>query len=508
MIKEIRLANSVWQIDLGAPLGTAGGFGAVFSGIGDNGEVAIKKLHLSASEAAHRELDIGQHLARKELEYIVPILDQGQDASSDDYFIVMPKCEKSLQDEISAGNALDWPNSMPILRSILRGLREVPEIVHRDLKPPNILLHEGTWKVADFGIAKFVEDSTSLRTLKDCLTPAYAAPEQWNIEASTSATDIYAVGCIAHALLTGAPPFVGDNASLQRQHLSEKPKSLENVPLSVQTIISQMLRKPAAVRPDAGRCLSVFEKNQSIPDDLETKSATPAVIKAAAKVSDETAKREAETIAREKHTKTRKAIFQDSITELISIRSRLIERLKEHADGLIDEKLLPSKIRFGKANFEFKIDQSMNEYGDLPYVEHNYGLGSGDGWGAHRRASKWDFVGIGAIKLEQQDLHGRSGVRRSANIVLACPPDGEQYRWYEMSFFNWTTSHDEAPMKLSYVWEIDTALSPVMDKVQKAHDPVLIDGEDADAFLDYWLEQIGLAASGDLHRPGSLPIQR
>jgi len=46
------------------------------------------------------------------------------------------------------------------------------DLVHRDLKPSNILYHEGVWKLADFGIARFVEESTSANTLKKCLTPA------------------------------------------------------------------------------------------------------------------------------------------------------------------------------------------------------------------------------------------------------------------------------------------------------------------------------------------------
>ena len=56
--------------------------------------------------------------------------------------------------------------SIEILLTILTGLAEVGDITHRDLKPSNILLHESKWKIADFGIAKFVEDSTSLETLR------------------------------------------------------------------------------------------------------------------------------------------------------------------------------------------------------------------------------------------------------------------------------------------------------------------------------------------------------
>jgi serine/threonine-protein kinase len=53
-----------------------------------------------------------------------------------------------------------------VLLQIASGLSEVEDIVHRDLKPANILRHEGVWKIADFGIAKFVEETTSVETLK------------------------------------------------------------------------------------------------------------------------------------------------------------------------------------------------------------------------------------------------------------------------------------------------------------------------------------------------------
>ena len=63
-----------------------------------------------------------------------------------------------------------------VLLEMVQGLSEVGEIVHRNLKPDNILYHEGLWKIADFGIARFVEEATASNTLKDCLSPFYAAP--------------------------------------------------------------------------------------------------------------------------------------------------------------------------------------------------------------------------------------------------------------------------------------------------------------------------------------------
>jgi len=209
-VHTIRLPGGEWEYDDARALGQAGGFGEVFLGSGVCGEVAIKRLKLSANQAAHRELAIGQNLMQRSLSHVVQIIDAGQDSESDRYFLVMPVCEFSLQDKIDeASGAVDMQMSSLAISAIIAGLTEVRDITHRDLKPANVLFHDGKWKIADFGIAKFVEDSTSMETLCNSLTPTYAAPEQWKGDRPTTATDIYALGCIIHTLFTGSPPFSG-----------------------------------------------------------------------------------------------------------------------------------------------------------------------------------------------------------------------------------------------------------------------------------------------------------
>src|SRR5260370_1370898 len=96
----IKLPKGEWSFDDSDRLGQPGGFGEVFSGIGPNGTVAVKRLMLSAHQAAHRELKIGERLGNQALSHVVPVLDAGQDAETDRYFLVMPICDRSLQDEI------------------------------------------------------------------------------------------------------------------------------------------------------------------------------------------------------------------------------------------------------------------------------------------------------------------------------------------------------------------------------------------------------------------------
>ena len=88
-------------------------------------------------------------------------------------------------------------------------------ILHRDLKPGNVLF-DGADKpfVSDFGLAKWLEREADLtQTLAVLGTPYYMAPEQAAGEhALTSGPDIYSLGAILFHLLTGQPPFHGDNA--------------------------------------------------------------------------------------------------------------------------------------------------------------------------------------------------------------------------------------------------------------------------------------------------------
>lgn len=83
------------------------------------------------------------------------------------------------------------------------------QIVHRDLKPANLfLLDSGQLKICDFGIAR-AADATSVLTATGRVigTPAYMSPEQWTGRRVDERSDLYSLGCVLYALLTGKPPF-------------------------------------------------------------------------------------------------------------------------------------------------------------------------------------------------------------------------------------------------------------------------------------------------------------
>src|ERR671921_753890 len=99
-------------------------------------------------------------------------------------------------------------------------------IIHRDIKPSNILLTPGgTVKVADFGIARIVEeDDVATGEPGEIVGSArYMSPEQLKGEDATPRSDIYSVGVLLYHCLTGRPPFSGDVKNLARQHIHKDP---------------------------------------------------------------------------------------------------------------------------------------------------------------------------------------------------------------------------------------------------------------------------------------------
>ena len=104
-----------------------------------------------------------------------------------------------------------------ILRQLCKGLAAAHQhgIVHRDIKPENIILvsrggRDGVVKLVDFGISAMLAAGAVADSSRISGTPHYMAPEQVQGDPFDGRLDMYAVGCVAYELLTGAPPFPGE----------------------------------------------------------------------------------------------------------------------------------------------------------------------------------------------------------------------------------------------------------------------------------------------------------
>jgi len=492
-VQTIRLENGEWSFDETAQLGPAGGFGEVFRGSGNGIEVAIKRLKISAGATSHREMKIGAALSERSHAHIVPTLDYGQDADSDRYYLVMPVCERSLQDALNQHGAMLLADAKAAALNIVSGLLEVQDIVHRDLKPGNVLWHEGRWKIADFGIAKFVEDATSLDSLRTSLTPVYAAPEQWRGERPTNATDVYALGCIIHALLNGKPPFLGSADDVREAHLHKPAPVLPIDDSRLAGLVATMLRKSPTSRPSLSRCAVVIEAVQA-----PRSSGARSVLAAAGRVvSEQEAAADAARLASETAAQERKEMTQEARSHLRGIVDRLFDAIEAETDSARRER---NAIVLGPAHLTFHEGGVSSGFRASSPQDDPYQTG-------------WDVAAYASISLR---AHRGNATQYdpgyylfSASIVFAKIPGDLEFRWRELSFHEIFTnrSNFDQPCSLDPTDKnFHVAISRVMGSHQVAHGPLKIDAEDEDSFQDRWLSLFAKAASKQLASPSQLPL--
>ena len=182
-------------------------------------------------------------------------------------FYTMPFVEgESLRSRLAARGPLPIREVVGILRDVARALAYAHEhgVVHRDIKPDNVLISGNTAVVTDFGIAKALEAS---RTVRDSATltgfgmalgtPAYIAPEQAAGEAGVDRrADLYALGVMAYEMLAGAPPFTAPTSqALLAAHVTQHPADIAthraDVPRALAGLVMRCLEKDPARRPQS-----------------------------------------------------------------------------------------------------------------------------------------------------------------------------------------------------------------------------------------------------------------
>jgi serine/threonine-protein kinase len=202
---------------LGERLGH-GGMGEVFVAhdLRLDREVALKLLREDlAGQDGMRERVVAEArlAARLTHPHVVGVLDTGEQDGRP--FVVMERLSgRTLRDELAEG-PMPEERVRDVGLQVLRALAAAHElgIVHRDVKPGNILdAGVGTWKVADFGIAKWIHADETLTGTGELLgSPSYIAPERIEGEQAGPASDLYAVGVLLYEALSGRKPFEGDD---------------------------------------------------------------------------------------------------------------------------------------------------------------------------------------------------------------------------------------------------------------------------------------------------------
>lgn len=221
----------------------------------------------------HREILIA---ARLQHPHLVPLLSAGEPNEHDAEqpggsttlrWYTMPFVEgQTLRELLEKRGAVPLTDAVRLLREMASALAyaHAKGVIHRDIKPENVLLSDGVAMIADFGVAKALDDASAdavasgrrVTTISMTLgTPAYMAPEQiGSAPVVDHKADLYAFGCVAYELLTGAPPFVrASHRATMAAQLAEAPVALDGVrpeiPPTLATIIMRCLEKAPGQRP-------------------------------------------------------------------------------------------------------------------------------------------------------------------------------------------------------------------------------------------------------------------
>jgi serine/threonine-protein kinase len=200
---------------------------------------------------------------------IVAVYDTGADDGL--YYIVMEHVDgENLADLLDRQGPLAPATAAQIGWSVCQALAAAHErgLVHRDVKPANVIVSRtGAVKVTDFGIAKAMATTTAGRTGSGPVlgTASYMSPEQAQGQRVDERSDLYSLGCVLYALLTGSPPFVNDTAiGVIWQHVAEEPVPVAERRPDAGPGLTAVVGRALAKRPD-----DRYQTADAMGDDLE-----------------------------------------------------------------------------------------------------------------------------------------------------------------------------------------------------------------------------------------------
>lgn len=255
-----------------------GGMGAVYEAVDTTtgATVALKTLaaHLG-DDPGLRKRFAAEIEALKSLRHpgIVRLIAFGED-DGQPYFAMELVRGRSLEQALREGRRFDWRETVDTALEITRALKAAHDhgVIHRDLKPGNLLFPDAAGpdarvKLADFGIARLFGDPAQTSAGTVVGTAEYMAPEQAAGRPVDPRADLYALGLVMYAMLTGRPPFQGGKVAdvLVRQQTETPPlvsSRVPGVPTDLDALIARLLSKDPAGRPASalavGRQLTVI----------------------------------------------------------------------------------------------------------------------------------------------------------------------------------------------------------------------------------------------------------
>ena len=223
--------------------------------------IAIIKTEGLDAEGLTRVRREAQAMGRlRDHPHIVTVLDIGDEDGRP--YIVMEFMEGGSLEELlqqAADYRLPLDDALRIADQVCQALEHAHGrgIIHRDLKPGNVwLTKDGTAKLGDFGLARLLDRSRLTREGLMVGTTMYMPPEQALGSEVTARSDLYALGCLLYEVVTGRPPFLGDDSvAIISQHINTAPVAPTwhnpEVPQALERLILGLLSKAPEERPES-----------------------------------------------------------------------------------------------------------------------------------------------------------------------------------------------------------------------------------------------------------------
>ena len=287
---QVMHPSQLGPYEIAKPIGR-GGMGTVYEAVdhGTGRSVAVKTLaaHLG-DDPGLRKRFAAEIETLKSLQHpcIVQLLAFGEE-DGQPYFAMELVRGRSLEQMLRSGRTFDWRETVGIAIDITRALKSAHDhgVVHRDLKPANLLFPEepsadAAVKLADFGIARLFGSSCHTMAGTIVGTAEYMAPEQATGGPVDHRVDLYALGLVIYAMLTGRPPFHGGEATdiIRRQRTEAPPRvstRVAGIPTELDALIERLLAKEPAKRPASA--LAVGRMLASIATEVGAMPPEPAV---------------------------------------------------------------------------------------------------------------------------------------------------------------------------------------------------------------------------------------
>lgn len=218
--------------------------------------VALKTLNPDVSPTAgERFLREIQVAAGMQHPHILPMYDSG--IADGRLYFVMPFVDGgSLRQRLEAEPRMPVIDALRAAHDIAIALAFAHDqgVVHRDVKPENILFYHGHACLADFGVARVMEQMDMNVTGHGMIvgTPAYMSPEQLTHGGFDGRSDVYSLACVLYEALAGVPAFAGSTPQeLLRRRLKQPPEPLHTHRPDVPPFVHDLLMRALAPSPDA-----------------------------------------------------------------------------------------------------------------------------------------------------------------------------------------------------------------------------------------------------------------